>query len=262
MLRVSSKLSVQQEDGHSTHLVTPCLRYLSSPVSACLRVGWGEKEAREKTELELSYPTAQRPAISPGYCLGPRPKTSSYSLRSAPARARDGIAGTAGLSARKLLRELRAAGRGSGKLATSQRDEGEAGEGEARPPAFRSRLRVPELERRRSPSRSEDAAGASGTAMRLGSGSAPAAGGAASPPRSHSAGRAADRDPGVQPGQPSPSPSPAGPGCCGLALQGRPAAARSIPSAELPIRRRVHGGVEVELLGLLEGCFVLLGEQS
>jgi hypothetical protein len=40
-----------------------------------------------------------------------------------------------------------------------------------------------------------------------------------------------------------------------LALQGQPADARIIPSAELPIRRRVHGGVEVELLGLLEGCF-------
>lgn len=158
--------------------------------------------------------------------------------------------GTAGLSARKLPAELRAAGRGSGKLATRQRDEGEDGEGEARPPASRSRLREPELERRRSPSWSEDA-GASGTALRLCSGSAPAAGGAASP---------TDQDPGVQSGQPSLSPSPARPGCCGLALQGRPAAARIIPSAELPIRRRVHGGVEVELLGLLEGCFVPPGE--
>lgn len=90
-------------------------------------------------------PTAQRPAISPGYCLGPQPKTWSCSLRSAP-RAWDGIVGTAGLSARKLPGELRAAGRGSGKLATRQRDEGEDGEGEARPPASRSRLREPELE--------------------------------------------------------------------------------------------------------------------
>lgn len=89
--------------------------------------------------------------------------------------------------------------------------------------------------------------------MRLCSGSAPAAGGAASPPVSHSARRAVDQDRRVQPGQPSPS--PAGRECCGLALQGQPAAARIIPSAELPIRRRVHGGVEVELLGLLEGCF-------
>lgn len=32
--------------------------------------------------------------------------------------------------------------------------------------------------------------------------------------------------------------------------------------AELPIRRRVHGGVEVELLGLLEGCFVRLREHE
>lgn len=175
--------------------------------------------------------------------------------------------GTPTLSARGRLwapaaagGELRAAGRGSGKLAARERDEGEDEEGEARPLASWSPLRAPGLGgRRRSRSWREDA-GASGTAMRLCSGSAPAAGGAASPPVSHGDRSAADQDRGVQPEQPSASPT--GRGCCGLALQGRPAAARIIPCAELPIRRRVHGGVEVELLGLLEGCFVPLGEHT
>lgn len=77
-------------------------------------------------------------------------------------------------------------GSGSGKLAARERDEGEDKEGEARPPAFWSRLPEPELEgRRRSRSWREDAR-ESGTAMRLCSGSAPAAGGAASPLVSHS----------------------------------------------------------------------------
>lgn len=174
----------------STHLVPPCLRHPSSPVSP--PSGWGgvKKEAREKTKLELSYPKAQCPAISPGLCLGPHPRTWSCSLRSAP-RAWDEILGTPALSARgrlwvrQLAGVLRAAGRGSGKLAARERDEGEDEEGEARPPASWSPLRAPGLEgRRRSRSWREDA-GASGTAMRLCSGSAPAAGGAASPPISH-----------------------------------------------------------------------------
>lgn len=63
--------------------------------------------------------------------------------------------GTAGLSARgrlwgpQLPGELRAAGRGSGKLAARERDEGEDKEGEARPPASWSRLQEPGLEGRR-----------------------------------------------------------------------------------------------------------------
>lgn len=174
----------------STPLVPPCLRHPSSPVSP--PSGWSgvKKEAREKTKLELSYPKAQCPAISPGLSLGPQPRTWSCSLRSAP-RAWDEILGTPALSARgrlwvrQLAGMLRAAGRGSGKLAARERDEGEDEEGEARPPASWSPLRAPGLEgRRRSRSWREDA-GASGTAMRLCSGSAPAAGGAASPPVSH-----------------------------------------------------------------------------
>jgi hypothetical protein len=91
------------------------------------------------TKLGLSYPKAQCPAISPEYCLGSQPGTWSCSLWSAPG-AWDGIVGTAGLSTRgrlwapQLPGELRAAGRGSGKLAARERDEGETKEGEARPP--------------------------------------------------------------------------------------------------------------------------------
>lgn len=95
---IVSNLSVQQEDRHPTHLVPPRLRHLSSPVSPPSGWGGGKKETREKAKLGLSYPKAQCPAISPRYCLCPKPGTWSYSLRSAP-RAWDGIVGTAELSA-------------------------------------------------------------------------------------------------------------------------------------------------------------------
>lgn len=114
-------------------------------------MGLRKRQEREKTKLGLSYPKAQCPAISPEYCLGSQPGTWSCSLPSAPG-AWDGVVGTAGLSARGRLwapqmpGELRAAGRGSGKLSGRERDEGEDKKGEARPPASWSRLQEPGLE--------------------------------------------------------------------------------------------------------------------
>jgi len=77
----------------------------------------------------LSYPKAQCPAISPGLRLGPEPRASFCSLRSAPgARGRD-TGHTRARSPRSAVGpeaagELCAAGQGSGKLARRARGGG------------------------------------------------------------------------------------------------------------------------------------------
>lgn len=99
--------------------------------------GWGQEV--EETKPGLPYPKAQCPAISPGLRLGPEPRASFCSLRSAPgARGRD----TGHARARsprsavgpEAAGELCAAGQGSGKLARRARGGG-GREGEEEPAA-------------------------------------------------------------------------------------------------------------------------------
>lgn len=61
-----------------------------------------EDEVGNETKLGLPYPISQCPAISPGLRLGPQPRASFSSLRSAPEVQR-WDRGTAKLAARDLL---------------------------------------------------------------------------------------------------------------------------------------------------------------
>lgn len=82
------------------------------------------------------------------------------------------------------------------------------------------------------------------------------------PPAAHPARRAPPRGPGAPGPGHTPNSLSSGAGLLRLSLQGRPAATRIIPCAELPIRNIVQRGVEVELFGCWKAVLFCLGEHG
>lgn len=197
-----------------------------------------------------------------------RPRGAGTGYRAHP-RSQPAVCSGAG-GCRGALRRWPGLGKVSAESARRGRQGGRGGAGCGSGRRGRGRRRRSPRRRNASRARRPAELAPRRATLRLCSGSAPAAGGAVAaaepgaPPPPGPGAPGAGRTPSTAP-PPHTHPlasSPAWAGRLRLGTAGPPAAARIIPCAELPIRRIVWGGVEVERFGCWKAAMSALGNMS